>query len=253
MSLTASALAVPPVTSARRNWPALVLSLLLHALIALAWLGFPLPRPDAAQEPPAVSVDLVPAPPPAPAPAPAPAAPPQSPPQSPGPTTVPSRPMAPPPPPQLQAGELAEKSSPPLPERPAAKAPAEGGPGVAASPAPKRPKPVTQSERDFILSKVLAHWRMPAALVPFAQAQTSIHVRVMADGYFADIYDGRRPWRPAEVFDGYDQLAPQAVQRQVIDALYRALRAAQPISLPAPLKAKAPFDVRLDFRFRDVR
>lgn len=249
MSLTASAPDVPPASSTRRPWPALTLSLALHVLVALSWLGFPLPRlPDDRPEP-VIAVDLVPPPPAQTAapPAPPPAAP-ALPPEAAKPPTG-----APPPPPQLQPGELAEKSSPPPPERAEAKAPAAGGPGIAASPAPKRPRPVTQSERDYVLSKVLAHWQKPAALAAFAQAETRINVRVLADGHFADIYDSRRPWNPSEVFDGYAQLAPGAVQRQVIDALYRAIRAAQPVSLPAALKAKAPFDLRLDFRFRDVR
>lgn len=248
MNLTASTtLVVPSISATRRRWPGLVLSLLLHGLVALAWMGFPLPRLDEDRPEPVLNVDLVPQPPPqAPSPAsPPPVAPPQPPPQ-------PQR-SAPPPPPQLQPGELAEKSTPPVPDRAEPKAPKEGGPGIAASPAPRQKRPVTQSERDYVLSKVLAHWHMPAALAAFAQAETRINVRVMADGHFADIYDSRRPWNPAEVFDGYAGLAPQAVQRQVIDALYKAIRAAQPLALPETLKAKAPFDLRLDFRFRDVR
>jgi hypothetical protein len=230
-----------PVTGRRTRLAPLVLSVLLHLVLAVLWLGFPVPRmiPD---EPPAVSVELVP---PAPLP-PAPA--------SDGrPEGGASRPdrtdkVVP----QLQEGELARQSTPP-PAKEAARPGAVTAVPQEKAAATRKPAPVTQSERDFVLSQVVRQWKPPRELAAYDRAEMSVAVMVRADGFFADIYDARRPANPAEVFDGYGALHPQSIQRRTIDAIYQAIRKAQPLRLPDALKAKAPFTVRLDFRFRDVR
>ncbi|CAA7624716.1 conserved hypothetical protein [Magnetospirillum sp. LM-5] len=227
--------------SDRRRFKAvpLVLSALVHLALAIAWLGFPIPRIKD-PEPPSVAVELV--PPPAQKPAP-PAdqggAKPQ--PEKDGRAI-----------PQLEQGELAQRSSP----APAKESTAPSA--VVAKPAEKlaavkKPIPVTQNERDFVLSQVVRQWKPPKELAAYDQADMRVSVTVRPDGYFAEIYDSRRPWNPDEVFDGYSQLHPQSIQRRTIDALYRAIRQAQPLKLPEALKAKAPFAVRLDLRFKDAR
>lgn len=220
-----------------------VLSVLLHLLLALAWLGFPLPE-SKPQEPQSITVDIVP-------PSPPPASPPADASKSlDAPKAKPASPGVPLP--QLEDGELAKKSTPP-PEiqdrQPAQPDPAASQPSTK----PKKPAPVTQNQRDWVLSRVLRQWSRPADLGAYARGDIRLAVRVMADGYFSDIYDGRRPWNPNDVFDGYGALPPDAVQRRIIDSIYGAIRQAQPLKLPQDLRDKAPFEVRLDFRFKDVR
>lgn len=217
---------------------ALFLSILLHVLLALAWLGFPLPEPKADQEQ-AQAVELVPEPPKTEKPKA----------QTPPPSPQPEPPALTKQVPQLQEGKLAEKSSPPQPQK--AETP---NPQPLAQPSlkPTKTAPVTQTERDFVLSQVLRHWRPPGELASYRNADVSVSVTVGADGYLTDMYDARRPWNPAEVFDGYGALAAGDLQRRTVDAFYQAIRQAQPLRLPDALRAKAPFKVRLDFRFRDV-
>ena len=228
----------------RSRYLAPVLSVLLHLLLAFIWLGFPLPELKPA-EPPSISVDIVPPPQPA-QPKPVPPSP-----------QAPQAPQAKPaeqgtPVPQLTEGELAEKSTPrseteskkPSPPDPAASQPSQKT---------KKPAPVTQNQRDWVLSRVLKHWRRPPEMGAYANGTISLAVRVNADGYFSDIYDARRAWNPNDVFDGYGTLPPSAVQRRIIDSIYGAIRQAQPMKLPQELRDKAPFEVRLDFRFKDVR
>lgn len=226
------------VQSQQSRWRHLapVLSVLLHLLAALAWMGFPLPDlPE--PEPRAITVDLVSPPPTAAKDGGAPAT-------KPGPEGKPI--------PQLAEGNLAEKSTPVSENQ--SPQPAHPDP-VAAVPAPKqkKPAPVNQNERDWVLSRVLRHWQPPAGLSAYDKADISLRVKVLADGHFSDIYDSRRRWNPVEVFDGYQNLPPNAIQRRIIDAIYTAIRKAQPLPLPEALRQKAPFDLRLDFRFKDAR
>ncbi|MGE5515056.1 MAG: hypothetical protein ACM31D_04470 [Bacteroidota bacterium] len=230
---------IPPPRQAK--WAPLALSVLLHLLLLLVWLGFPLPQ-DRSPEEPAMQVELAPEPPRPPPAAAAPQAKPQ-----PQPATEQGAPI-----PQLEDGILAQRSSTPkLKAQPGPIAPPE--PRTDIAPKPKKPEPVTQNERDFVLSQVLRHWAPPRELSAYDKAGVHLSVVVGADGYFSDIYDARRPWNPNDVFDGYGALRPDDIQRRTIDAFYRAIRQAQPVRLPAALKAKAPFPVRLDFRFRDAR
>lgn len=229
----------------RRHWLPLALSALLHVLLALVWMGFPVP--EARQEgEKTIQVELLPPAPPAPSkaaddrPRPAP---------QPAPATEEGQPI-----PQLEDGMLAQRSSrPKVKEEAPQQAQARAQPEPKPQPKPKKPEPVTQNERDFVLGQVLRHWSPPNELSAYAKADVRVTVRVGADGYFLDNYDARMPWNPAAVFDGYSALPPQDVQRRTIDAFLRAIRQAQPVRLPPRLREKAPFAVRLDFRFRDAR
>lgn len=231
---------IPPPRQAK--WAPLALSVLLHLLLLLVWLGFPLPQ-DRQPAEQAMQVELAPEPPRPPPAATATAA-------SQAKSQAAAEQGAPIP--QLEDGILAQRSSAP-------KLKAESGPiappepRADIAPKPKKPAPVTQNERDFVLSQVLRHWTPPRELSAYDKAGIHLSVVVGADGYFSDIYDARRPWNPNDVFDGYGALPPHDIQRSTIDAFYRAIRQAQPVRLPPALKAKAPFPVRLDFRFRDAR
>jgi hypothetical protein len=230
---------LPPPRKAR--WAPLGLSALLHVLLALVWLGFPMPQADHPAERP-IEVELA-------AEVPRPASSFSSGEQKAKPATATEQGA---PIPQLEDGILAQRSSTPkLKPQSGPIAPPE--PRTEIAPKPKKPEPVTQSERDFVLGQVMRHWLPPRELSAYERADIRVSVMVRADGYFADIYDGRRPWNPAEVFDGYNALSPQDIQRRTVDAFYRAIRQAQPVKLPPALKEKAPFPVRLDFRFRDAR
>jgi hypothetical protein len=221
----------------RSSWAPLGLSLALHLLLALAWLGFPLPEPP--PDEPALQVVIA-----------------RAPPSAPGKATDASeaveptgRPGEAKPIPQLAEGGLAAKSSPPV----AKTAPSPPQPHAATAVAPKKAEPVLQSERDFVLSQVLRHWHPPRELAAYERADVAVAVVVDAQGFFDDAYDARRPWNPGAVYDGYQALHPQSLQRRAIDAFYQAIRKAQPVRLPPALKAKAPFPIRLDFRFKDAR
>lgn len=219
------------------RWAALALSALLHLLLALVWLGFPMPEVHHDSEQ-AMHVELT-----AEIPRPSPATAETG---KPKPAVEQAAPI-----PQLDEGILAQRSS--QPKTKAATIPAPPEPRAEGVPKPKKPEPVTQNERDFVLGQVLRNWTPPRELSAYEKAEMRVTVVVGADGYFDDIYDARRPWNPAAVFDGYGTLPPQDIQRRTIDAFYRAIRQAQPVRLPAALKAKAPFPVRLDFRLRDAR
>lgn len=240
-------LAAPPIDLTllppprKTRWVPLVLSALVHLLVLLAWLGFPVSDGNPVVEQ-AIQVELAAAP-PAPQGQATPAA--EQPVKSSA--TEQGAPI-----PQLEDGILAQRSSTPgLKPQDGRIAPPE--PRTEIAPKPKKPEPVTQNERDFVLGQVLRHWSPPKELSAYDKADVRVTVTVQADGYFADIYDSRRPWNPAAVFDGYGALSPDSIQRRTVDAFYRAIRQAQPVRLPAALQAKAPFPVRLDFRFKDAR
>lgn len=217
-----------PAPSRRMRAAPLVLSALVHVALLLAWAGFPLPELPEPERVIAVELAVEPQP--------------QPPAQSqPRPAPHETRQI-----PELQDGALAEQSG----QAPAK--PATAPPSPRAEPA-RTPAPVTQNERDVVLSQVLRQWKPPRELVAYDSADIFVAVTVGRDGYFADSFDSRRRWNPGEVFDGYARLHAQDIQRRTVDAFYRAIRQAQPVRLPPALKTKAPFRVRLEFRFKDAR
>lgn len=235
--------AIPNPHLRRNQWIPLVLSVLLHVLLILVWVGSPVSLPKSQE--PAIEVELAPDPnrnePVKPLPA-------ESPDHSAAAKSGGTEQGAPIP--QLEDGMLAQRSSAPDRHQTGTAPPT---PKTDISPKPKKPEQVTQNERDFVLGQVIKHWRAPPDLTRYSKADVRVTVTVRADGYFQDAYDARRPWNPAAVFDGYDLLPPGDIQRRTVDAFLQAIRQAQPVRLPAALQAKAPFAVRLDFRFKDAR
>lgn len=223
----------------KARWAPLGLSLALHLLLALAWLGFPMPELRQDEEP-SITVEIA--------------------------RPEPARPKIFDAPlgetkgeapqsqakaiPQLEEGALAKQSSPSKPKTADAAPPS---PRTEAVLKLKKAEPVTQNERDFVLSQVIRHWHPPRELAAYDKADVSVGVTVDGNGYFDEDFDARRPWNPAAVFEGYNALPPQSLQRRSVDAFYQAIRKAQPVRLPPALKTKAPFPVRLDFRFKDAR
>lgn len=227
-----------PIALRKMRWAPLGLSLLLHLLLALVWLGFPMPEPHKDDEP-SITVEIA---------QPEPAKPKMS--DAPlGESKGEGAQSEAKPIPQLAEGVLAKQSTPP-------KSKADAAPPTPRAEAvlkPKKVEPVSQNERDFVLSQVIRHWHPPRELAAYEKADVAVGVIVDANGYFDEDFDARRPWNPARVFEGYDALHPQSLQRRSVDAFYQAIRKAQPVRLPPTLKAKAPFPVRLDFRFKDAR
>jgi hypothetical protein len=218
MTVAAAPVFVSTPPSRRSTAVAAGLSLLLHLAAAMAWLGVPVPRFDAPEEPPSITVDIVP-----PERAPAAEGKPAAKAQSPAPDVLPI--------PQL-----------------------EEAPNLLRAPAPTKPgKPLTRSERDIILGQVIRQWRPPKELRAFPDAAMDVDVVVLADGMLAPPFSALAPWSPASVIDGYDALPPDHLKRTAAEAFYRALRAAQPLRLTPDMKAKTPLKVRLVFRYRDVR
>lgn len=199
---------------------AAALSLLLHLAVALAWAWPSLP--DLPDEPPqAVAVEIVPAP--------RPAEPARARDAAPPPAPTAAKPI-----PQLdEPAPVTERSTP-----------------AAVS---RRKLAPSRSERDMVLSQVVRHWRPPAALAAYADAEFAVTVTVLADGTLAGAFSARAPFDPAAAIDGYAGLDARDLRRQASESFYRALRQAQPLRLPPALAAKAPFDVVLEFRVRDVR
>lgn len=212
--------------------PALLLSLALHLAVALslAWDFTPAPQPQ--PEEAAIAVELAPEPrpaareegeKPAPAPAPAPAAP------------------AAPPPPVLEPARLAETSQP--------------GEQAKAKPAAGKPAPISprqaKAARDLILSQVLRHWRPPAELRGLG-AVVTLKVDLLAGGMLGPPFGRDARWDPASAIDGLEALPPADPRRQMLEALYRALRQAQPLTLPPELAPRLPMAVALDFRVDDL-
>lgn len=229
-----------PSSRLRRGAP-LGLSVFLHGLVVVIWLGFPqvqFPTPD--EKP--MEVELVQ--------------------DKAAPSVGPAAKSAPPPPaaqpgpvplqqaPQLEPAPLADLSSPPVPQQGnQAKVEAVKAP----TPSQKKPLPPTQNERDLVLSQISRHWHPPQGLSAYDKAELSVGVTVRADGSLAPPFDARQPWNPGDAIEGYDQLPANSLQRQTVEALYRAVRQAQPLKLPDGLRAKAPFAVKLRFRPKDLR
>ncbi len=201
---------------------AAALSLLLHLAVALAWMW---PRlsdlPD--EPPPAIAVEIVPAP---------------KPPEA-------AREAAPPP-----APSAAPPAAKPIPQLDDPAPVTERSTPAAVS---RRKLAPTRSERDMVLSQVVRHWRPPAALAAYADAEFAVTVTVLGDGMLAGAFSARAPFDPAAAIEGYAGLDARDLRRQASESFYRALRQAQPLTLPPALAAKAPFDVVLEFRVRDVR
>lgn len=233
-----------------RRWVGIVLSAALHAVVVLFLWGDVFPR-SPPTEPEVVSVEVV----AEPALVPEPPPPPQPPPPAEAPPAVAPPPPPPPPPlakPQLEPGPLARHSD------------AASDAGARADDRPRQPaerdgaaprederkggrRQVTQTERDMILAQVLKHWRAPDELrIPDAVITLSVQIR--PDGTLGEPYHYQSPWNPAKAISRYAEMVPGSLEQRAVESLYRALRQAQPLHLPAAVLAKAPFEIQLGFR-----
>lgn len=230
--MTAAVVSDLAAESRSRTGLAFALSAAAHLLIAwflmfgpdfLSSFNAPL-----ASDPPAITVDLVP---PADLPKPpAPALPPE-----------PIRRVIP----NLSPGKLAKET------RPGSETTKDKAAQAGVTVHPKAEP--TISERDLVLAQVLRHWRRPPQLALLEDGAVTLAVSVLGDGSLGPPFARSQPWNPGQAIAGYDGMPQGSPQRRVVESIYQALRDAQPLALPPELKAKAPFDLRLDFRFRDVR
>ena len=110
----------------------------------------------------------------------------------------------------------------------------------------------TQSERDYLLAQILKPWRNRPNFNWQPDAIVQLRVVVMPDGYLAPPFDARQRYSPELAIMGYGRMAPNDPRRIVLESLYSVLRVAQPLTLPPELRAKAPFNTRLDFRLVDI-
>lgn len=111
--------------------------------------------------------------------------------------------------------------------------------------------PATQSERDFLLSQILTKWKRPVGTWP-PDAVVRLRVRIQADGYLSPPFNAHMPYSPASAIAGYEQMGRGDPRLAVLETLYVAIRVAQPLTLAPELRAKAPFDISLDFKLADV-
>lgn len=111
--------------------------------------------------------------------------------------------------------------------------------------------PATQSERDFLLAQILNKWKRPFGTWP-PDAVVRLRVRVLPDGYLAPPFDARMGYAPASAIVGYGQMGRGDPRLAVLETLYVAIRVSQPLTLAPELRAKAPFEIALDFKLNDV-
>ncbi len=254
----------------RVRWPVvagLVVSLLLHALIAFIWVGFD-PR-DLSEDTQYVAIEMIQeAPPPAPTPEPPkpPPPPPPPPPAPPSPPPPPAPAAAPPlafvpPPVQQETAPNASRSAAP---RSAPRAPA---PAPAPSPQPRNPESrdgllapnapaeraapkagistktekdstsaapagdkVSQSETDFILTQVLRVWLIDYRASRFRDIVISGTFQLNPDGTLGPPFGSKDPWDLYQMVPNYAELLQPAMrdQRTVLESFLGALRQAQP-------------------------
>ncbi len=241
----------------RVRWPVvagLIVSLLLHALIGLVWVGFD-PR-DLAEGEQYVAIEMVqepaPVPPPAPVPEPPkppppppppPPVPPPAPPPPPPPVAAPPVPIPPPPPIQQETAPNAAQSAAP---RSAPRAPApvptpqtrnpESRDGLLAPNAPAErttPKPgvtaktekdsapagptgekLSQSEIDFILTQIKRAWLIDYRAPRFKDVVISGNFQLNPDGTLGPPFGVRDPWAPEKMIANYIDLLNPAARDQ---------------------------------------
>ena len=248
----------------RVRWPVvagLIVSLLLHVLIGLVWVGFePLDLSDDAKY---ITIEMVPEtaplqPPPAPEPPKPPAPLPPAPPLPPA--VAPPPPFVPPPIQQETAPSAPQSAAP----RAAQRAPA---PVLAPAPQPRNPesrdgllapnvpveraapKPgistrtekdsvaaapagekVSQSEVDFILTQVLRAWLIDYRSPRFKDITISGTFQLNPDGTLGSPFGSKDPWDLERMIANYAELQRPAArdQRTALESFLGAMRQAQP-------------------------
>lgn len=257
----------------RRLLMAVVLSLLLHGLVAILMLIEPWTWRIQPEPPPVLAEFVMPeAPKPAPPAPPAPP-PPEAAPQPPSPPRVVEELKDVPPPvvPQLQQGPVTQEPSrappsagqrarPQASERPQP-APRIGQSGPAATPAPPQPlqrqrqadttgnrqrgapgaaageagPTMTQSESDFFLSQIVSAWVIDFDSPRFADIRIFGRYRVLADGMLAPPFGKNEPWDMGRMVENWDRIAtdPRPEAQAFRTAVETFLRA---MRLAQPLK-----------------
>jgi protein TonB len=249
------------VTLDRRLVAALMLSALMHLLVAIIMLVGDLSAlfPERVER--SMEIEVVPEPPrseppPAPKPVPQPVPPPPPPPAPP-----PEMPKTPPPPepplpiqrPQLQSAPLAEKSvAPRSTARPEPVKAATAAPGLSAetgslSHSAPAAGDLAQSAQDKILAQVVRMWKFNSALLRGTDTVLSATLLVNRDGTLSGPMHKDAPWNPDAVIKGYSTL-PDGITRRTLETFLLALRMSQPLQLP-PDDGK-PWPRRMLLRFK---
>ena len=99
---------------------------------------------------------------------------------------------------------------------------------------------------------MLKHWRVPEE-IKNDEGMVSFSVDILRDGWLGAPFSARTPWNPAAAVNDYASWPAGGMQRRVADSIYRALRDAQPLSLPPEVMKVTPLTVKLAFRPMDVR
>ncbi|MBL8832233.1 MAG: hypothetical protein JNL71_07565, partial [Rhodospirillales bacterium] len=244
----------------RMRWPVVVgllLSLLLHALVGLVWIGLePRALPEAEVYVPIELVQIAPPPEPVREPPPPPPAPPPAPPPPPPPPLAPAASAPPPPPPpviQRETAASAPQSSAPRPASPAARpAPPrvpESRDGLLAPnerPAPQtgvsagRTRPaepagpvgekLSQSEVDHLLAQVFRAWLIDYRAPRFKDIVISGNFQLNPDGTLGSPFGLNDPWAPDKMIANYAdvQRPDMRDQRTALESFLGAMRQAQP-------------------------
>lgn len=116
-------------------------------------------------------------------------------------------------------------------------------------PAAPRAALPTQTPGDFVRAQILARWRLDWRDSRFNGRSLTIEMVVLSTGMFAYPYGRDDPWNPRAMVTNYDELVADGQQDlvEMVESLLHAMRAAQPIDLPARLRR---FPMRLDLSFR---
>jgi hypothetical protein len=272
----------------RRLWLAVLLSLVLHGLVAAllliepwTWRIQPEPPPVLAEfiQPPAVPRPAPPPPQAAAPPAPSQRAieelkdipPPVTPQLQQAPVTeAPSQ--APPSAGQRARPQASEKAQPaPRPDRngpatttapPIERQPSQtkqatgnrqaGAPAAAGETGPS----MTQSESDFFLGQIVSAWVIDFDSPRFADIRIYGRYRVLPDGMLAPPFGKNDPWDMRAMVENWDRIAndprPEAQAfRTAVETFLRAMRLAQPLKMP-PNAQGYPKVMELNFRVGDL-
>ena len=233
----------------RRLMTALILSAVLHLLVALAMQVSDLSAllPERIER--SMEVEVIPEPPrspPIPAPQPEPPKPPPTP-ESPMPIQRP----------QLQPAPLAEKSVAPRPSpRPEPVKAATTAPGLSADTGSfSRPAPaagdLAQSAQDKVLAQVVRMWHFDSALLRGTNTVLTATLVVNRDGTLSGPMHKDAPWKPDLVIKGYSAL-PDGTTRRMLETFLLALRMAQPLQLPPDDGKPWPRRMLLKFKPGDL-
>lgn len=110
-----------------------------------------------------------------------------------------------------------------------------------------------QSEGDFLLAQVMAHWLIDVRSPRFKGIVMGGNFLLLEDGMLGSPYGKNDPWRPEAMIENYGRLAAggQESLRTALETFLRAVRSAQPFRLP-PGDGPYPRLVRITFAMGDL-